>query len=81
MMPTTSTQAGAKASSKFISIDQVAARWGVHPRTVRRMIKSGRLAAVQVGRQYRISPDVLLHFEEKNNTSSIKVLLSTNVRM
>jgi excisionase family DNA binding protein len=57
-----------KAGPAFLSIPQVAMRWGVHPRTIRRMIKSGCLSAVQVGRQYRIPSDGLQHFEQKNCT-------------
>lgn len=57
-----------KVGPAFLSIPQVAMRWGVHPRTIRRMIKAGRLSAVQVGRQYRIPPDGLQHFELKNSS-------------
>lgn len=56
-----------KAGPAYLSIAQVALRWGVHPRTIRRMIKTGRLSAVQVGRQYRVPPVELQYFELKNN--------------
>lgn len=40
----------------FLSAQQVADRLGVHPRTVHRYVREGRLAASKVGNRYRISP-------------------------
>lgn len=37
------------------SVEQVAALLGLHVRTVRSYIRSGRLHAVRIGKQYRIS--------------------------
>ncbi|RRO15769.1 DNA-binding protein [Saccharopolyspora rhizosphaerae] len=37
------------------SVEQVAALLGLHVRTVRSYIRSGRLNAVRIGKQYRIS--------------------------
>lgn len=36
------------------TIEEVAQAVGVHPTTVRRLIKNGKLAAIRVGRQIRI---------------------------
>ena len=74
-MSTRSPQTAAPTALHFLSIDQVATRWGVHPRTVRRMVKSGRLAAVQVGRQYRVSLDVLRQFEQSRAPGSVVTVL------
>lgn len=45
---------GAQPSGVFLSVDQAAARLGVHPNTVYRMIVGGRLPAVRAGRLWRI---------------------------
>jgi excisionase family DNA binding protein len=39
----------------WLSVEQVAERLGLHVRTVRGYIRSGRLAAVRIGKQYRIA--------------------------
>jgi excisionase family DNA binding protein len=46
--------AGTPSSDAFLSVDQAAARLGVHPNTVYRMIVGGRLRAVRAGRLWRI---------------------------
>jgi excisionase family DNA binding protein len=43
----------------FLSIDQVAARLGLHVRTVRRYVREGRLGAVRIGKQYRVTREAL----------------------
>ena len=42
-----------------LSIPQAAARLGVHPNTVRRLIKSGRLRAYRLVRQWRITAEAI----------------------
>lgn len=37
------------------SVEQVAERLGLHPRTVRSYVRGGRLRAVKIGKQYRIA--------------------------
>jgi excisionase family DNA binding protein len=41
------------------SLDQVAERLGLHVRTVRAHVRSGRLRAVRIGKQYRVSREDL----------------------
>ncbi|MER7457535.1 helix-turn-helix domain-containing protein [Micromonospora sp. NPDC126480] len=41
--------------SDMYSVEQVAERLGLHVRTVRGYIRSGRLRAVRIGKQYRIA--------------------------
>lgn len=42
-------------SEVMYSVEQVAERLGLHVRTVRGYIRSGRLRAVRIGKQYRIA--------------------------
>jgi len=42
-------------SQELYSVEQVAERLGLHVRTVRGYIREGRLAAVRIGKQYRIT--------------------------
>ena len=42
-------------SQELYSVEQVADRLGLHVRTVRGYIREGRLAAVRIGKQYRIT--------------------------
>ena len=43
----------------FLSVDQVATQLGLHVRTVRNYVRSGRLKAVRIGKQYRIARENL----------------------
>ncbi|MGC5286920.1 helix-turn-helix domain-containing protein [Micromonospora sp. DT231] len=46
-------------TEEMYSVEQVADRLGLHVRTVRGYIRSGRLRAVRIGKQYRIAaPDL-----------------------
>ncbi|GLY24945.1 helix-turn-helix domain-containing protein [Micromonospora sp. NBRC 101691] len=42
-------------SEELYSVEQVADRLGLHVRTVRGYIRSGRLRAIRIGKQYRIT--------------------------
>ena len=44
---------------ELYSVEQVAARLGLHVRTVRNYVRSGRLKAVRIGKQYRIAREHL----------------------
>jgi excisionase family DNA binding protein len=46
-------------TNELYSVDQVAERLGLHVRTVRNYVRSGRLKAVRIGKQYRIARDSL----------------------
>src|SRR3954447_9756556 len=41
--------------SELYSVEQVAARLGLHVRTVRNYVRDGRLKAVRIGKQYRVA--------------------------
>ncbi|WP_206795252.1 helix-turn-helix domain-containing protein [Amycolatopsis sp. MtRt-6] len=44
------------------SVEQVAAKLGLHVRTVRNYVRDGRLKAVRIGKQYRITATDLAAF-------------------
>lgn len=52
---------------KRLNVKQVASYFAVHPLSVLRWIKQGKIRAVKIGREYSIDPDSLKHlfFSEK----------------
>lgn len=55
---------------KYLSINQAAEELGVNPFTIRRWIKSGKLAAIRMGAKlWRISPEALAQFLEAGKTA------------
>ncbi|WP_223839317.1 helix-turn-helix domain-containing protein [Saccharopolyspora pogona] len=57
-------------SDEMYSVEQVANRLGLHVRTVRGYIRSGRLKAVRIGKQYRIARADLEELTGKPRPSS-----------
>jgi excisionase family DNA binding protein len=49
-------------AQEVYSVDQVATRLGLHVRTVRNYVRDGRLKAVRIGKQYRITAADLAAF-------------------
>lgn len=45
--------------SRMYSLDQVAERLGLQVRTVRAYVRSGRLKAIRIGKQYRVAREEL----------------------
>ena len=50
---------------RLYSVREVAAKLGVHPETIRRLIHDGRLDAVRVGRVLRVDPEAVRTFVER----------------
>jgi excisionase family DNA binding protein len=42
----------------LLTVPELAARWGVHQRTIRRMIKDKKIKVIHIGRNVRIHPRV-----------------------
>ena len=71
----------------FFSPEQVAQQLGLHVRTVRRFIREGKINAVRIGKQYRISSGDLNKFvgssDAKGTSAGItrrrRVIVSTTV--
>lgn len=57
---------------RFLTTEQVANILQVHPFTILRLIKSGRLKGVKLGRVYRIKEADVNEFLEKSTTSKGK---------
>ncbi|MFD7156891.1 helix-turn-helix domain-containing protein [Kribbella sp. NPDC059898] len=49
-------------AQELYSVEQVANRLGLHVRTIRNYVRDGRLKAVRIGKQYRISREDLEAF-------------------
>ncbi|SFW73353.1 helix-turn-helix domain-containing protein [Amycolatopsis australiensis] len=49
-------------AQEVFSVEQVAAKLGLHVRTVRNYVRDGRLKAVRIGKQYRITAEDLEAF-------------------
>ena len=47
------------ASSRCLTVPELATRWGCRSARVRCMIKTGELAAFRVGRELRITPEAI----------------------
>ena len=64
------TRRGIKPSG-FLTVNEVASRWRLHPESVRRMMRDGRVPRVMVGRQSRISLRVVEAFETDGKISKM----------
>jgi excisionase family DNA binding protein len=42
---------------RLLTIPQLAHRWQVHPRTIRRKIEKNQIRVIRIGRAVRIHPD------------------------
>lgn len=51
---------------KFYTVDQIAEMLGMHPKTIRKFIREGKLKANKVGKQWRVTGNDLSIFTEGN---------------
>jgi excisionase family DNA binding protein len=56
------------SSRRHHTIADLAERWRVSERTVRRLIDGGKLRALRIGNQLRVADDVVRRFEARNAT-------------
>jgi excisionase family DNA binding protein len=54
--------------SRFYSLEAVAERLGLHVRTVRAYVRTGRLKAIRIGKQYRVAREELEAIVGTSNT-------------
>jgi excisionase family DNA binding protein len=48
----------AQPDQQLLTVDELADRWNVHPRTIRRKIEAGKITPIRIGRSVRIHPSV-----------------------
>jgi len=48
--------------SQIYTVEQIANRLDMHPKTIRRYIREGNLSATKIGKQYRVNGDDLKRF-------------------
>ena len=78
---TLSTQLGTCNARNLLTVPEVAEWARVHPKTVYRCIKKGRLEAIQFGpRTYRIPEDAVGHFLRQIGYNNIPSLARKNGR-
>lgn len=53
---------------RLLTVAQVADRMQVHPETVRGWIRAGELVAIDIGNEYRISPEDFNDFLQRRKT-------------
>ncbi len=58
---------------KFYTVDEVANILGLHPKTIRKFIREGKLIANKVGKQWRITGNDLSNFTERNSTCKLNL--------
>jgi excisionase family DNA binding protein len=63
---------------KLYTVDEVAAQLKVHPRTIRRKIRSGEISALKVGKQYRIHRDHVLKLSGTENIAGPNEIASVS---
>ncbi len=56
---------------RFLTPEEVAAMTGLHPESVRRLCRQGRLPAAKVGRKWRFSPEVLERWVEAGGLAAV----------
>jgi excisionase family DNA binding protein len=56
--------APANDEARRLTLDDVAARWGVSPRTVQRLVRRGALRCLRIGRQMRFRPEDIAAYEK-----------------
>lgn len=63
----------------YLSVEYVAKTLGIHPKTIQRYIREGKLPAVKVGKAWRISGHDLSVFLEANKTGDERVFTSRKI--
>jgi excisionase family DNA binding protein len=48
----------AQPNQPLLTVDELADRWNVHPRTIRRKIKAKKIKVIRIGRSVRVHPSV-----------------------
>lgn len=57
-------------NEKYYTVDQISQMLSIHPKTIQRYIREGKLTATKIGKSWRVSGHDLSRFTEDNNNSS-----------
>lgn len=68
--PSTAKAAEENRQPQFLNTAEVAARWRLHPETVRRMLRHGRLPRMFIGRRRLVPLSAITDCEEKGAVPS-----------
>lgn len=52
-------------------INELAERWGVHERTIRRMIENGEIDAVKIRSAWRVSTEAIKNYEQEHHSKKM----------
>ena len=55
---------------KFLTTDQIAMRWHLHPESVRRIVREGRLPRIIIGRRIMVPLGAILECEQRSGLPS-----------
>ena len=55
-------------TERYLTITEIADRLGFHRNTVKKWIETGQLAAVKIGKEYRVRPVDLEEFLRRRST-------------
>lgn len=58
-----------KRKSNLIAVADLKNRWGLHPESIRRYIRSGRLPAIRFGGRLRVNLKAIEAFEDSNRVA------------
>mgnify|MGYP000580894038 CR=1 FL=1 len=59
--------------NKYYTVEQISELLSMHPKTIQRYIREGKLPANKIGKSWRISGHDLSVFAESNNISDIDI--------
>lgn len=68
-------------SNQFYTVEQIASMLDIHPKTIQRYIREGRLRAVKIGKSWRVSGHDLSQFTESAGNRDTKPGPDGNDRM
>lgn len=60
----------AQATKQLFTVDEVAEQLALHPKTIRRIIREGRLPAKRIGKEYRVTRAALEAFAGGTNVTA-----------
>lgn len=63
-------------AEKLLTLSDLAERWQVSERTVKRRIQAGEIKATRIGRQVRVDPNEARRYENRNDSQNVPLFPS-----